>query len=388
MFSELSCWSGCAAWCSVARRVALFVASLRGGGAERIIVNLAKGFAAEGLEVDLLLAQREGPYLNEIPAAVRVVDLRAPRVLLSLPRLVRYLRQEKPLTLISAVNHANVVALWAKRLAGVSTRTVVTVHNTLSSSTDNAWNRRQRLLPRLITAFFPWADEIVAVSEGVADDFAQTAGLPRERIRVIYNPVIGPELKQLAEEPLLHPWFALGEPPVFLGIGRLAAQKDFPTLLRAFSRIRQRCPERPMRLMILGEGRERPQLEALVQTLGLEDSVALPGFVSNPFSYLKHSGAFVLSSLWEGLPTVLIEALALGVPIVAVDCKSGPFEILEGGKYGRLVPVGDAEALADAMLESLTEPGCAAPAEVLSRFTAETSLAAYLQVAGVSAEGA
>ena len=368
-------------WCSVARRVALFVASLRGGGAERIIVNLAKGFAAQGLEVDLLLAQVEGPYLNEIPETVRVVDLKAKRVLLSLPRLVRYLRREKPLALISAVNHANVVALWAKRLAGVPTRTVVTIHNTLSSSTDNAWNRRQRSLPRLIKRFFPWADEIVAVSEGVADDFAQTAGLPRERIRVIYNPVIGPELKQLAEKPPLHPWFALGEPPVFLGIGRLAAQKDFPALIRAFAEVRQ---SRSARLLILGEGRERPQLEALVRELGLEDSVALPGFVGNPFAYLKHSSTFVLSSLWEGLPTVLSEAPALGVPIVSVDCKSGPFEILEGGKYGRLVPVGNVPALAAAMLESLTEPSRPAPPEALLRFTAEASLTAYLQVAGIA----
>lgn len=364
----------------MAERVALFIASLRGGGAERIFVNLAQGFAEHGLEVDLVLPQVEGPYLSELPRSVRVVNLHAPRVLQSLPRLIQYLRQEKPTTLISAVNHTNIVALWAKRLAGVPTRTVVTVHNTLSASTRNAWNRRQRSLPVMIGWFFPWADEIVAVSEGVAEDLTATAGLPRERVRVIYNPVITPELKSLAQKPLDHPWFAPGQPPVFLGIGRLAAQKDFPTLLRAFALV---CQQRPARLLILGEGRERPQLEALIHQLGLADSVSLPGFVKNPFAFLGRSSAFVLSSSWEGLPTVLIEALALGVPIVSTNCKSGPAEILQGGRYGRLVPVGDAAALGAAMMASLAEPSLPAGEATLRQFTFEASLNAYLRVAGV-----
>lgn len=364
----------------MAERVALFIASLRGGGAERIFVNLAQGFAEHGLEVDLVLPQVEGPYLSEIPQSVRVIDLHAPRVLQSLPKLVRYLRREKPATLISAVNHTNIVALWAKRWAGVPTRTVVTVHNTLSASTRNAWNRRQRSLPVMIGWFFPWADEIVAVSEGVAEDLAATAGLPRERVQVIYNPVVTPELRSLAQEPLDHPWFAPGQPPVFLGIGRLAAQKDFPILLRAFALVRQ---QRPARLLILGEGRERPQLEALVRQLGLADSVSLPGFVKNPFALLSRSSTFVLSSSWEGLPTVLIEALALGVPIVSTNCKSGPSEILQGGRYGRLVPVGDAAALGSAMLASLAEPSLPADEATLRQFTFEASLNAYLRVAGV-----
>jgi glycosyltransferase involved in cell wall biosynthesis len=365
----------------VAKRVALFIASLRGGGAERIMVNLAQGFADRGLEVDLVLPQVEGPYLDDVPKSVRIVDLHAPRVLQSLPGLVRYLRRERPATLISAVNHANVVALWAKRLAGGPTRTVVTVHNTLSASTQNAWNRRQRSLPKVIGWSFPWADEIVAVSEGVAEDLVATAGLPRQRLRVIYNPVVTPELTNLAEEPLEHPWFAPGQPPVFLGVGRLAAQKDFPTLLRAFALLRR---DTHARLLILGEGRERPQLEALVRELDLDSSVSLPGFVRNPFAFLKRASTFVLSSSWEGLPTVLIEALALGVPIVSTDCKSGPSEILQGGKYGRLVPVGDAATLAVAMRASLAEPSPPADEATLRQFTFEASLNAYLQVTGVA----
>lgn len=364
----------------MADRIALFVASLRGGGAERIMVNLARGFAERGLEVDLVLPQVEGPYLKEVPANVRIVDLKAARVLLSLPRLIRYLRMERPTALISAVNHANVVALWAKRLAGVPTRVVVTVHNTLSSSTQNAWNRRQRALPQMMKLFFPWADAVVAVSEGVAKDLVETTGFSRRNIRVIYNPVVTPELLRLAQEPVDHPWFAPEQPPVVLGIGRLAAQKDFPNLLRAFALV---CQQHPARLMILGEGRERPQLEALVKQLHLENSVSLPGFVKNPYAMLKCSSAFVLSSLWEGLPTVLIEALALGVPIVSTDCKSGPSEILEGGRYGRLVPAGDAPALAAAIIAALAEPSRPVGEDVLRKFTLEESLNAYLRVTGV-----
>jgi glycosyltransferase involved in cell wall biosynthesis len=204
-----------------------------------------------------------------------------------------------------------------------------------------------------------------------------------EKIKVIYNPVITPELFARAEEPLDHPWFRPGEPPVVLGVGRLTQAKDFPTLIRAFALVRK---ERPARLMILGEGEERPKLEALVRELRLEEDVALPGFVDNPYKYMKRAAVFVLSSRWEGFGIVLVEAMALGTPVVATDCPSGPAEILENGKWGRLVPPGDPEALAKAILDTL-EGGVSrvkATTNVQKRFSMIAIVEQYLKVLGVS----
>jgi len=334
-------------------KLALFLPSLRGGGAERVMVNLARGFAERGLRVDLVLAKAEGPYLSQVPQSVRVVDLKSKRVLYSLPGLVRYLRRERPKALLSAMDHTNVVALWAKKLAGVPARAVVSVHSTTSIATKRAKNIRGRIMPLFIRKFYPWADAVVAVSKGVAKDLAEITGLPEERIRVIYNPVITPELFAKAEEPMDHPWFHPGEPPVILGIGRLTEAKDFPTLIRAFALVRK---ERPARLMILGEGEERPKLEALVRKLGLEKDVALPGFVDNPYKYMKRAALFVLSSRWEGFGNVLVEAIACSTPVVSTDCPSGPREILEDGRYGKLVPVSNPQALATAILETFANP--------------------------------
>jgi glycosyltransferase involved in cell wall biosynthesis len=331
-------------------KLALFVPSLRGGGAERVMVNLARGFVERGLRVDLVLARAEGPYLSQVPKEVRVVDLGARRVLYSLPGLVRYLRRERPQAMLSTLSHANIIALWARKLARVPTRLVVREANTVSVETANVPALKAKLMPHLIKTFYPWADAIVANSRGVAEDLMKLTGLPPDNIKVIYNPVVTPELFAKAEEPLDHPWFRPGEPPVVLGVGRLTQQKDFPTLIRAFALVRK---ERPARLMILGEGEERPKLEALVRELGMEEDVALPGFVENPYKYMKRAAVFVLSSKWEGLPTALIEALALGIRVVATNCPSGPEEVLEGGKWGRLVPVGDPAGLAQAILDRL-----------------------------------
>jgi glycosyltransferase involved in cell wall biosynthesis len=201
--------------------------------------------------------------------------------------------------------------------------------------------------------FYLKADCIVAVSEGVADDLVSEVGLPRSAIRVIYNPVVTPELAARAEEPLVHPWLVPGSAPVLLAAGRLSAQKDFPTLLRAFARVRA---ARPARLIILGEGELRAQLEAQAVALGLGEDVQFPGFVENPYAYMRRAGVFVLSSAWEGFGIVLVEAMACGAPVVSTDCPVGPAEILEGGRYGPLVPIGDDGALAHAILSALDCP--------------------------------
>ena len=334
----------------IALKIALFLPSLRGGGAERVMLNLAQGFAAQGVQVDLVLAKAEGDYLNQIPARVTTVDLNSPRVLLSLPGLIKYLKREQPVAMLSAMGHANIVAVWAKKLAGVKTKLVASEHSTLSKATKQAQNIRSRVMPLVMRFTYPKTDAVVAVSKGVADDLAQVIGLPRNHIKVIYNPVVDEKLIQKASETLNHPWFDNGEPPVILAVGRLTEPKDYPTLLRTFALLRE---QRSIRLIILGEGEKRSELETLASELGINDDIAMPGFVENPYKYMTNAAVFVLSSKREGLPTVLIEAMSCGCPVVSTDCPSGPIEILENGKYGALVPVGDEVQLAAAIMKAI-----------------------------------
>lgn len=358
-------------------KVALFIPSLGGGGAERIMVNLARGFSERGFDVDLILAKADGPFLSLVPKSVRIVNLKAKRVLYSLPSLVHYLRGSKPEALISALDHANAVALMAKLLSRSPVRLAVSVHSTLSQSSAHAVSLRGRLTPFLIRLLYPWADAVIAVSKGAADDLLRVSKLRRERVHVVYNPVVVPELFVQAQEVLDHPWFAAGEPPVILGVGRLTKPKDFTTLIRAFAMVKE---VRPARLVILGEGEERARLETLIRNLGLEDSVELPGFVSNPYKYMKRAAVFVLSSKWEALPTVLIEALALGTPVISTDCPSGPAEILEGGRWGRLVPVGDVNALAQAILRALSGEVPSPPKEASHPYELQRVVSAYVDI--------
>ena len=222
---------------------------------------------------------------------------------------------------------------------------------------------------------------VACVSQGMADDLQALTRLPPGKIRTLYNPVVDPGLPGRADAALDHPWFAPGEPPVLLGIGRLHPQKDFATLLRAFAQVRA---VRAARLLILGEGEEREALEALVAELGVAADVALPGFAANPYAYLSRAGAFVLSSRWEGLPTVVIEALACGAPVVSTDCPSGPDEILQGGRLGALTPVGDDAALARAILDTLAAPPDPAAGRARAQdFAVAPAAQAYLDALGV-----
>lgn len=335
--------------------VSVFLPALAGGGAERAMMHLAQGFAERGLKTDLVVAEAEGAYLSKIPAGVRLVDLqaRSPVVVSKTFALRRYLQQERPEALFSALDIASSATL-ARRLAGVPTQVVMCVQTNLSQQfRDHQPHTFGRVRPQLVRLMYPWADALVAASAGVAADVARMTHMSPDRVRVIYNPVVTPEVMAKTQEPVDHPWFAPGEPPVLLGVGRLVSQKDFPTLIRAFARVRQ---ERPARLMILGEGEDRAQLEALVRSLNLEADVALPGFAENPYAYMAQASVFVLSSIFEGFGNVVAEALAAGTPVVSTDCESGPAEILENGRYGRLTPTRDPEAIARAVLQTLDEP--------------------------------
>ncbi len=336
------------------QKITLFLPSIGCGGAERVTVNLAGGIVRRGYDVDLVFVTSDDPPLiTDIPEGVNLVDLKAGRVAASLPKLIAYLRRERPRALLSALEHTNVIALLAVRLAGVDTRVVVSVHTTVSRAIEDSTLFRSRLFPKLMRWFYPWADSVVAVSEAAREDLTAVAGLEPEQVRVINNPVVTPQLFDKAESPLEHPWFAAGQPPVVLGVGRLVTAKNFPLLLRAFAEVRR---ELPARLMILGDGEQRPLLESLAVDLDIADDVAMPGFTENPYAYMARAKVFVLSSSFEGLPTVLIEALALGTPVVATDCPSGPAEILEKGRWGTLVPLDDERALAEGILNVLGNP--------------------------------
>lgn len=392
-----------------AQHIAMFTRALSGGGVGRVMFSLASAFADHGHRVDLLLSEVEGPYLGRLPASTNIVRLEAAPwwswrlsaasvdyrglrthllpVLVNrnpspmvrfFPSLSEYLKRERPDVLLSAVTYSNLAALWARRSSGVPTRVVISEHTNLAHAISYSKKWKWRFLPPAIRRFYPWADDIIAVSNGAAASLAELTGLNPERINTIYNPVFTQNLREMAQATPDHPWLAPAGPPVVLSAGRFRKAKDFATLLRAFAQVRA---EREAKLIILGEGRKRGSLESLVQELGLAADVDLPGYTENPFSYMARVSVFVLSSVWEGLPTVLIEAMACGCPVVSTDCPSGPAEILADGIYGPLVQVGDDAALARAILATLDEP----PASAMLRaradeFSIDRAINQYLKV--------
>jgi len=358
------------------KHIALFVPSLRGGGAEKITVTLANAFAKKGLKVDLLLAQAEGPYLNDVLPGVRVVDFKAARVLKSIPKLVRYLSAEKPDCLLSALNHANLSAIVASLVAGRSCKVIVAEHNSVSGS--KIASVRGWVVMNLIGRAYRFADAVIAVSHGVAEDLIR-AGVPRSLVHTIYNPVVSEQLLEDSKKPCDHPWLNGDSRPTILAVGRLEPQKDYATLIRAFGLLE---PKHDARLLILGEGSLRCELQALIDNLGLAERVQLAGFVNNPYAYMGRASVFAMSSRWEGLPTVLIEALACGAAVVSTDCPSGPSEILQGGKWGSLVPCGDPKALASTLEQKLSrkELEGANALERVAEFSVVASVENYLDL--------
>jgi glycosyltransferase involved in cell wall biosynthesis len=414
-------------------RFALYIPSLNYGGAERTFVYLAQGFVRSGFtDLWLILNRARGPFLSHLPPEVSIVDLcskdlGAPDIPFHFSRFLRYLtrqranspwldgaekilyialkgtgylrkrhlqfmllsllmslkladqlRQIRPDALLSALTDCNLTAILAQRFVN-GFKVVTSEQNTpsLSIRSQPAAGTVLKMMRRL----YPKADRIVAISQGVANDLISLLNLLHEKVTVIYNPVVTPELFEQAKQPVSHPWFEQNQLPVILAVGRLTRQKDFPTLFRAFSLVRQ---VRPAKLLILGEGEERANLERLAIELGIQNDVSMPGFFDNPFAFMAKAYVFVLSSAWEGFGNVLVEALACGCPVVATDCRSGPREILGNSRYGRLVPVGDHEALAKAILETLDNPDFPADRQTrLQRameFSVDAAVDKYLKV--------
>jgi glycosyltransferase involved in cell wall biosynthesis len=334
--------------------IALFLPSLSGGGAERVMLTLAHGFAERSLSVDLLVACDEGSDQNRPPSSVRFISFGKNRTLASALKLAKYLREEKPDILLSTLDHANLVALWARLLSRTKVEVFVRVDNMVSSTYRHSRSLAKYVIPLLMAVFYPFADGVIAVSEAVADDLARCAFLSRRRIRRIYNPVDISSIEKRSKAPLDHPWLAQNRPPVILGVGRLTKQKNFAALLRAFREVRR---YRAAKLIILGEGDDRAHLESLIDRYGLKGEVDLPGFSENPYAYMARSSVFAMSSLWEGFPVAVLEAMAVGLPVVAFNCPGGPSEILRSNGIGELVPVGDDENLAAAIIRILEEKG-------------------------------
>ena len=363
------------------KKITVFLPSLADGGAERVMINIANGLIdGDNISVDLLLVSAHGPYLNQVDNRINIVDLKSKRIIFSLFKVMKYLSREKPHAVLSALDTTNILMIWAAKLSRVTSRVVITVHCNFTNALLGAKPVPAKVLPWLVTLFYPMADAIVSVSKGVADDLSQRTGIQRSMIEALVNPVITPDMIEKSKKPISHSWFEKGSPPVVIGLGRLTYQKNFDLLIRAFVRV---LKHHDARLLILGEGKDRARLEELVDKEGLGEKVRLEGFVENPYPYMVNSKVFVLSSRYEGLPTVLIEALYCTGKVVSTDCPSGPEEILENGNLGALVPVENDIELANAIYEALASQDKTIDASHLEQYKTNNVVKKYRSILGV-----
>lgn len=336
------------------KKIALFLPRLSVGGAEQVMVNLANGLNQKGYQVDMVLTRAEGRFIGSVVPGVCIIDLKARRVRTSWWAFRNYLHRECPSIVLSGLREANLIAILAMRIRFQPRIPVIVIEQSMLSTSTASGRGYKRWLPGAMRWLYPKVDRIIAVSQGVRDDLNKTLDIPQQLTITAYNPIVDKILMEKAMEPLNHPWFTSLSPPVILSVGRLTQVKDYPTLLKAFALVREKVPAR---LVILGQGEEHSNLEALGRDLGVAESIDMPGFVENPYQYMAKATIFVLSSKWEGLPTVLVEAMACGTPVISADCPSGPREILEDGKIGVLVPVGDVSTMASAILDLLNNLG-------------------------------
>ena len=365
-------------------RIAILIPDLRGGGAEKAVCNLLEELCRRGapMEIDLVMVKAGGVFLKDVPPSVRIVDLGRRRAVSAIFPLVGYLRKNRPSFLISHLSHINIIAAIAVRLAGTKTPLVMVEHGLLPA--DLSFPGKEWWVRWGMKKYYPSAAAVVAVADYTARDLALQLGFPEGKVQRIYNPVVTAALKEQAKEIVSHPWFGKKEAPVILGAGRLVGEKDFDTLIRAFAELRKKGPAK---LVILGEGPLRDELAQTVSRLGIAEDVWMPGFVENPYAYMRTSDLFVLSSLREGLGNVLIEAMACGCPVVATDCPGGPREILQDGVFGILVPVGDAGAMAVAMRRVLDAPASRERlVQRAERYSAERAGGEWMSLLGIRAD--
>lgn len=327
--------------------------SLYSGGAEKAMVNIAEGLSTRGYDIEMFILKEEGDLLSQSgDIDVKFADGYYNKYLGAASYIYdisRYFEVAEPDLFISSMSHLNVVAQLAKKMTASSTSVILTEHNTLSKKGGmKSW-----FVKRLVNILYNDAESIVAVSEGVADDLINTTRITSDIVNTIYNPVISEEIIKKSYEPIDNAWLHNEDIPVYLSAGRMVPQKNFPNLIKSFSIARESCDAR---LIIIGRGDHEDKLGVLANNEGVNEYIDFAGFVDNPYNYMRNASVFVSSSSWEGLPTVHIEAMACGCPIVSTNCPSGPFEILQGGKLGTLVPVDDPKSLAKGMIWELNNP--------------------------------
>lgn len=335
------------------KHIAFYTLSFAGGGAERVFLQLAIRLVAKGYKVSLVLAKASGINLQYLPKEVEVVDLKSRHALTSLPKLMKYLQQNKPDVLLSTQHYPNTVALLASSLAGFKGKLILRQANMLTQFKQKSGSFIPRFLFLIFKSFLPKASKVIALNESMANELLQETKLNSNKIEIINNPVDIGEITQKAKQNVAHPWLEeTSDLPVLLAVGRFYPQKNFHFLLKAFA---EALKERELRLIILGDGPLRSELNALAQQLGLDNHLDMPGFEENPYAYMARSSAFVLSSSWEGFPNVLVEAMACDSPVIATDCPGACREILEDGKWGELVEVDNIEAMKSAILRTVSD---------------------------------
>ncbi len=363
-------------------KLAILVSFSGQGGVERMIANLCEALVDAPIDLDVLLIKARGPYVDRLPDSANIISLRARHSLTSVWEVSRYLKKERPDALLAIKHRGILAALRARQLARTNTPISGRIGTTVSAALANKSSRQRQRWYRAMRKHYPKLEQLIAVSQGVADDVLDITGMSESRVSVVRNPTITPEMLAAANEPVEHPWLsAEGRVPVIMGVGRLTEQKDFATLIAAFARVHS---QREARLIILGDGGLRSELIAQATSLGVEAHIALPGFQSNPWAWMSKASVFALSSRWEGSPNTLTEAMALGIPVVSTDCPSGPRELLDAGRIAPLVKMGDVDALASALLSVVAAPPRSEVlTEAVSAYHRDVSAASYLQTLGL-----
>ena len=361
--------------------IIFYTRSLHNGGVDRVVFNLAEEFVARGLAVAIVvdMDNRFSPFRNLLPEGVGYEVLEARGPLARLLKLRALIRRERPRAVMCAsFGFPNIFAVLVRMIAGVKFHLMLTEHcfPSVDSAAPRPWQSRYWFFPMAHFAY-PHADSIVAVSEGTGDDLARVINIDRSRVQCIYNPIVGPGLLEQSRDAVDHPWFADDAGPVVIAVGRLEPQKNFALLIRAFAKVLE---THDGRLLILGDGSEREMLTGLATALGIADRVQLPGFAANPHAYVARASVLVLSSDFESLANVVIEAMAVGTPVIATDCPSGPAEALAGGRYGTLVPVGDEAAMAGAIAAALDQRAPPVPPAWLEQFSTRHVADRYLEL--------
>lgn len=330
------------------KKVSFFLPSLNGGGAERVTVNLINNLVELNVDVHLVLIKKQGVFLQDVSEKVKIIDLSSKRAAFSIFPLVNYLNNENPDYLISSLNYLNVIALLAKKFSKVKTKFYITEHSTISQRLKNL-KGTGKLVPMLMRNLYNGADRIICVSKGIQDDLISALKLNNPNICVIYNPIDFKKIEKLKTERIEHPFFC-DEIPVIIGVGRLIPEKNFELLINAFLEVRK---YRICKLIILGSGPLEKKLKDIIQNSDHSNDIALVGFQKNPYAWMNQSEIFVLSSLTEGLPTVLIEAMSVGCKVISTDCPSGPKEIILSSQTGVLVPNNNLKILVNEILNAL-----------------------------------